>query len=88
MKMITISEVEYLQLKQTVTVLQQQLSLFQDQDFMSKLSLAYQLFLLQKTTPVVINRPPISIRRGSAKHAIAYISDDFTAPLDDFKDYM
>jgi hypothetical protein len=30
----------------------------------------------------------LSLKRGSAKNIITYIADDFTAPLDDFKDYM
>jgi hypothetical protein len=31
---------------------------------------------------------PVSLKRGSAKNIITFIADDFTAPLDDFKDYM
>jgi Protein of unknown function (DUF2281) len=88
MKMITIPELEYLQLQQTISILQQQLSLFQDQDFVSKLNLAYQLFLIQKPKPIDDIIPQISIKRGSAKHLITYIADDFTDPLEDFKDYM
>jgi hypothetical protein len=32
--------------------------------------------------------PVVSIKRGSAKHLITFIADDFNAPLEDFKDYM
>jgi hypothetical protein len=32
--------------------------------------------------------PVLSIERGSGKSVITFIADDFTAPLDDFKDYM
>jgi hypothetical protein len=90
MKMITIPELEYLQLQQTISILQQQLSLFQDQDFVSKLNLAYQLFLIQKPMPTPVDDiiPQVSIKRGGAKPLITYIADDFTAPLDDFQDYM
>ena len=30
----------------------------------------------------------ISLKRGSAKNIITFIADDFTSPLEDFKDYM
>jgi hypothetical protein len=88
MKMITIPELEYLQLQQTISILQQQLSLFQDQDFVSKLNLAYQLFLIQKPMPIDDIIPQISIKRGSAKQLITYVADDFTDPLEDFQNYM
>jgi hypothetical protein len=88
MKMITIPELEYLQLQQTISVLQQQLSLFQDKDFISKLNMAYQLFLMQKTMPLQDATLKVSIKRGGAKQFIPYIADDFTAPLQDFQDYM
>ena len=88
MKMITIPELEYLQLQQTVSVLQQQLKLFQDQDFMSKLNMAYQLFLIQKPVPMNDVTPHVPLKRGSAKQFIPYMADDFTAPLDGFQDYM
>lgn len=29
-----------------------------------------------------------SLKRGSAKHLITFVADDFNAPLDDFQDYM
>lgn len=32
--------------------------------------------------------PRLSLTRGAGKHFIAYIADDFDAPLEDFKDYM
>ncbi len=32
--------------------------------------------------------PAVSIKRGSAKHLITFIADDFNAPIEDFKDYM
>ena len=43
--MITISESEYLQMQEQINELQQKLALLQDQEFLSKLNLAYHLFV-------------------------------------------
>lgn len=32
--------------------------------------------------------PRLPNKRGAGKEVITYVSDDFDAPLDDFKDYM
>lgn len=32
--------------------------------------------------------PAITLKRGSAKGLIGYVPDDFTASLEDFKEYM
>jgi prevent-host-death family protein len=39
--------------------------------------------LIAENTPLMQPRVP-----GSAKGMIAYMADDFDAPLEDFKDYM
>jgi hypothetical protein len=44
MKTVTISELEYQNLQQTISDLKQKLSLYQDSEFANKLNLAYQLF--------------------------------------------
>ena len=83
MKTISIPESEYLSLKRTVEELKMQVNLLKDTNFLQKLSVAYSIWNNKKdTTPLVSNK------RGSGKDAILYISDDFTAPLEDFKDYM
>ena len=33
-------------------------------------------------------QPKVSLKRGSGKHLITYMADDFTAPLEDLKEYM
>ncbi|OFX25662.1 MAG: hypothetical protein A2033_12460 [Bacteroidetes bacterium GWA2_31_9] len=86
MKNISLSEKEYNNLQQTIAELQQKLSMFQDKSFMEKINVVYQYISLGK--PIAINENSLSIKRGSAKHIISYIADDFNAPLDDFKDYM
>jgi Protein of unknown function (DUF2281) len=35
-----------------------------------------------------LGNPRIPFERGAGKHIIAYIADDFDAPLEDFKEYM
>lgn len=87
MRTITIPEAEYLKMQQTIKNLQQQVSLFNDRDFVTKLNLAYQLFLMTSKTTSIAN-PKISIKRGAGKHLIKYMAEDFTAPIEDFKDYM
>ncbi|MFQ5448184.1 MAG: DUF2281 domain-containing protein [Saprospiraceae bacterium] len=32
--------------------------------------------------------PPVPLEFGGGKHLVKYMADDFTAPLEDFKDYM
>ncbi len=89
MKNITIPEIEYLQMKQTIHSLQQQLVLLKDEDFLAKLNTAYQLFNSStKKSRANHSDQPVSLKRGSAKKLITYISEDFNAPLDDFKEYM
>ncbi|MFK7903494.1 MAG: hypothetical protein AB8B69_00140 [Chitinophagales bacterium] len=89
MKTVKISEVEYLQMKKTINSLEQELSLLKDKDFLAKLNIAYNLFSqsIKKKVPSENYAIP-SIKRGSGKHLITYIADDFTDPIDDFKEYM
>lgn len=88
MKTVTIPESEYAKMKQTIAELQQKLSLFQDEDFLLKLKLAYDVFIAQQSAPNSSNQPRLSLKRGSGKHLIKYMADDFAAPLEEFKDYM
>ncbi|WP_375561501.1 hypothetical protein ACE193_02785 [Bernardetia sp. OM2101] len=87
MKNITIPEEEYLALKQTISELQEKISLLKDEEFIKKLQRSYQLFVsTENQTDKKI--PHLSIKRGSGKNVIRNMSDDFDAPLEDFKDYM
>lgn len=89
MKRITIPEAEYLQMQQTIHTLQQQLTMLKDESFLAKLNLAYHLFTTPTTqTEGTKTYKPVSLKRGSAKKLITFIADDFTAPLDDFNEYM
>lgn len=84
MKTITIPEVDYQMLQNKVSELENKLALLQDEQFIHKLQLAYQIFIYPKQTD---SPKQTSLKRGSGKQ-ITYIADDFSAPLDDFKDYM
>lgn len=46
------------------------------------------LLLVKMAKENTSENKPLSLKRGSAKNIITFIADDFTAPLDDFKDYM
>ena len=89
MKTISLSEVEYFALQQKIDDLEKKVALLQDEQFIQKLFWAYQVFIMPKSFNY--NDLPIqkvSIKRGSGKNLITYIADDFTATLDDFKEYM
>jgi len=86
-KTVTIPESEYLNLQFQINELQQKIALLQDNDFLSKLNSAYRFFINFANVPAS-NHQPVSIKRGSAKQIITYIADDFTAPLQDFQEYM
>ena len=85
MDTITIPEVEYLNMQNQIEELRTKVALLQDSEFINKLMLAYKYFANQ--LPDISNNQ-IPLKRGSAKDIITYIADDFTEPLDDFKDYM
>jgi hypothetical protein len=87
MKTITIPKHEYLEMQIKINHLSKKLALLQDQEFLSKLELAYHFFIHVKNQ-FPTNYQPVSIKRGSAKQIITYIADDFTAPLPDFQDYL
>lgn len=87
MKNITIPEEEYLALKQTINELQEKISLLKDEEFIKKLQRSYQLFIESEENQNE-QIPHLSIKRGSGKNVIRNMSDDFDAPLDDFKEYM
>ncbi len=89
MKTITIPEAEYLQMQQTINMLQQQLTMLKDESFLAKLNLAYHLFVTPiRVTENIESFKPVSLKRGSAKKMITYMADDFTALIDDFNEYM
>jgi hypothetical protein len=50
----------------------------------------YEMMIVSDTSEESFDNlpPPLSLKRGSAKHMITYIAEDFNAPLDDFKEYM
>ncbi|MBI9038179.1 MAG: hypothetical protein JEY97_08615 [Bacteroidales bacterium] len=86
MKTVTISETEYVKLKQNIIEIQKKLELLQDKEFLTKLDLVYKCFF--QTEKESLTKEKVSLKRGSAKNIITYIADDFTAPVNDFKDYM
>lgn len=51
-------------------------------------SLETQLLLLVKMAKSEGNEHKPSLKRGSAKGIITFVADDFTAPLEEFEDYM
>jgi hypothetical protein len=85
MQTVTIPEEEYLQMKQTIQALQQQLSLMQDKEFMQKLLQFVQVFML--VNQEVIQEQPISFKFGAAKGLIK-MGDDFNEPLEEFNEYI
>ncbi len=86
-KTVTIPESEYINLQFKINELQQKIALLQDNEFLSKLNSAYHFFINFANLPET-NKESVSIKRGSAKQIITYIADDFTAPLQDFQDYI
>ncbi len=86
MKTVTISEAEYNKLQQNIIEIQKKLELLQDKELLTKLDLVYKYFF--QTEKGSITKERVSLKRGSAKKIITYISDDFTAPVNDFKDYI
>ena len=50
---------------------------------------AYLYFKYTKSLSTIdSNSKALPLKFGSGKHLVSYISDDFDAPLDDFKEYM
>ena len=91
METIKISRNEYLQLQKKIEDLEKKLSFFQDEQFIKKMNFLYQFFVYQddKYNFVVSEQEnKLSLKRGSGKHIISDISDDFTETPMDFKDYM
>ncbi|PIY12569.1 MAG: hypothetical protein COZ18_01785 [Flexibacter sp. CG_4_10_14_3_um_filter_32_15] len=88
MKTVTIPEEEYLALKQTINELQEKVNLLKDEEFIKKIQRTYQLFIASKENQIDKEISHLSLKRGSGKDVIRNISDDFDAPLDDFKEYM
>jgi hypothetical protein len=84
METVTIPKHEYIEMQMKTNELTQKLALLQDQEFLSKLELAYHFFIQVKNKSPT-NDQSVSIKRGSAKQIITYIADDFTAPLPDFR---
>ncbi|MCD4745895.1 MAG: DUF2281 domain-containing protein [Bacteroidales bacterium] len=86
MKTVTISEIEYNNMQQNIFELQKKLELLQDDEFIKKLDLAFMYFFNTKKGAITTKK--VSLKRGSAKKIITYMADDFTAPVNDFKDYI
>ncbi len=89
MKTVTIPEQEFLQLKSTVLELQKTMQAMQAQiqAFKSVLGEKYAKSP-EKMQQNNEDTSKISWKRGSGKHIILYMADDFTAPLEDLKEYM
>jgi hypothetical protein len=62
--------------------------LLQDDDFLEKLSMLVKHFSSKLEDKLPENPLRATMKRGSGKHLIRNISDDFDALLDDFKEYM
>ncbi len=101
MKTVTIPESEYKQLQQTIIQLKDKLALFADLEAMMpwlKNSLNLRKTAgkkgngkAAKILPIVQferSGTPVALEFGSGKHLVKYMADDFTAPLEQFKDYM
>jgi len=91
METITIPHSDFIIMQEKIANLEIKVALLQDDQFMQKLQLAYQFLIYPKQ--IVQNNhskqdKKVSIKRGSAKHIITFIADDFSAPMDDFKEYM
>ncbi len=89
MQTITISEQEYLQMKQTIQSLQLQLALLQDIDFVQKLQLFLQLLAtpLQTEQDIFEQEKPLPFRFGAAK-GLLNVRDDFNEPIEEFNEYI
>ncbi len=80
METVTIPKHEYIEMQIKTNEFTKKLALLQDQEFLSKLELAYHFFIQVKNQSPT-NDQSVSIKRGSAKQIITYIADDFTAPF-------
>ncbi len=69
METITIPKHEYLEMQIKINHLSKKLALLQDQEFLSKLELAYHFFIHVKNQ-FPTNYQPVSIKRGSVKPTI------------------
>ncbi len=95
MNTISIPENEFRQLKQLVEEIQFKFAELEKLLAFLKNSIVRQtnpeIEKLEKPLPLMyIERTgePIPCEFGAGKHLIEYMADDFTAPLDDFKDYI
>jgi len=91
METITIPQSDFFLMQQKIVDLEKKLELLQDEQFIQKLQLAYQFFISPKQVVQInysLSDKNVSIKRGSAKHIITYIADDFNEPVSDFNDYM
>ena len=89
MKTVTIPEQEYLQLKTAVAELQKAIQAMQAQmqAFMAQWGEKNGKMAEKQQNGSAV-QPKVSWKRGSGKHLVTYIADDFTAPLEDLKEYM
>ncbi len=90
MTTISISENEYNLLQQKIINLEKKVELLQEQQFIQKLNLAYQIFYestFYKSISYTFPEQRISMKRGAGKDIVTYMADDFDDPLDDIKDY-
>jgi hypothetical protein len=91
MKTISIQEADYYSMQQKIAELETKVNLLQNDEFMRNLQLAYQFFVLNKQdrkTETTQNETQVSLKRGSGKQLITFMSEDFDEPLSDFNEYM
>ena len=88
METVSIPKADYQLYQQQLAIYQQRLNYQNDKEFWYGLNNVVYLFGSPPPpaeAPVVERLP---LKRGSGRHVITHIADDFDAPLDDFKDYM
>jgi hypothetical protein len=79
METITIPKSEYMQMQQAITTLQQQLNLAQDGEFIKKMMLAYQVFVVDKPVlPVIKQKKRLSAKELAYHKAIIEKGGDAT----------
>lgn len=90
MKTISVPEQEFLQLQYTVSELQKALAAVQAQ------LQTFTKYFMEKNAPpqpepsseLAPEKRKLPLKFGAGKGIVTYMADDFTAPLEDMKEYM
>lgn len=89
MKIIAIPEQEFLKLKTTVSNLQKTIQAMQTQiQALKPLLTKKNGKAAELPQSITETKSGVSWKRGSGKHLVLYMADDFAAPLEDLKEYM